>query len=116
MDIQLKILMFSEEKKDWVRWSRSFMANAKMRGYKEILTGKETALTQNDLDYWDWLIKNDTEYAELLIRCLTDTCFGIIDNCKITELPDGDAHIAWNSLNTKNEPKAKANFIKKGSL
>ena len=56
--------MFSGEQKDWVRWSRTFMAKAKLRGYKEVLTGKETAPTQNQQDYEDWLIKNNTAYAE----------------------------------------------------
>ena len=112
MDIQLKFSMFSGEQKDWVRWSRTFMAKAKLRGYKEVLTGKETAPTQNEQDYEDWLLKNDTAYAELLISCPTDICFGIIDNCKTAELPDGDAQIAWKSLNEKFEPKTKANLIK----
>ena len=88
------------------------MAKAKLRGYKEILTGKETDPTQNDQDYEDWLIKNDTAYAELLISCPIDTCFGIIDNCKKSELPDGDVHFALNSLIEKFEPKTKTNLIK----
>jgi hypothetical protein len=41
MDMQLKLQGFSGEKKDWERWNVTFLANARLKGYRNLIVGIE---------------------------------------------------------------------------
>ena len=36
----IKVIPFSENKRDWPIWSEKFLARGDVKGYKDILTGK----------------------------------------------------------------------------
>ena len=50
-------------------------------------------------------------YAELLIACEENVCFGIVNSSRSEQLPEGDARLAWSNLVSKFEPNTKANLI-----
>ena len=93
--IQVKISPFSGERKDWERWSTTFLAKARLRGYRGLLVGVEIAPNKGTKDYEVFIQKNDVAFAETLIVCECDTCFGIINSSRSEQLPDGDAKLAW---------------------
>jgi len=41
MDFKIKMTSFSGNQKEWERWSKTFLAKAKLRGYREVLLGYE---------------------------------------------------------------------------
>jgi hypothetical protein len=55
--------------------------------------------------------KNDAAYAELLMSCQADACFGIIDNARSESFPDGDVCLAWEELSAKFEPNTKTALV-----
>ena len=107
----MKTTPFSGEQADWNKWSRTFMAKANIRGFKTILTGKLVVPDEEAEDYDELLRLNDLAYAELMMACQTDACFGIIDNARSNEMPDGDARKAWRDLSEKFEPNTKAALV-----
>jgi hypothetical protein len=50
-------------------------------------------------------------YAEVLIACKFDTCFGIINSSRNELMPDEDARLAWMNLTSIFDPKTKAILI-----
>jgi hypothetical protein len=96
--IQLRISPFSGEKKDWERWSTTFLAKAGLRGYRGILVGTEIVPNKSSKDYEGFIIRNDIANAEVLIACECDTCFGIINSSRGEQMPGGDARLAWINL------------------
>jgi len=111
MDVQVKISPFSGDKKDWERWSVTFLAKSRLRGYRELLVGIEIVPTKGGKDFEAFLIKNDVAYAELLIACECNVCFGIVNSSRSKQLPEGDARLAWMNLTAKFEPTTKGNLI-----
>jgi hypothetical protein len=51
MDVQVKILPFSGQKRDWERWSITFLAKSRLRGYKDVLMGIEIVPTKGGKDF-----------------------------------------------------------------
>jgi hypothetical protein len=43
MDLQIKISSFSGARKDWERWSITFLAKFRLKGYQDLLIGLEIA-------------------------------------------------------------------------
>jgi hypothetical protein len=109
--IQVRIFPFSGEKKDWERWSTTFLAKARLRGYRGLLVGTEIAPNKSSKEYEGFIIRNDIAYAEVLIACECDTCFGIINSSRSEQMPDGDARLAWLNLISKFEHKTKTSLI-----
>ena len=111
----IKIIPFSGEQADWIKWFRTFIARANIRGFKNILTGKVVVPVEMDDDVTaekeETMRLNDLAYAELMMSCQSDACFGIVDNARSTELPDGDAYKAWKDLQAKFEPNTKAALV-----
>jgi gag-polypeptide of LTR copia-type/Zinc knuckle len=111
MDVKLKLSMFSGNAKDWKRWSKTFLAKSKLRGYKDTILGSEES-KKDEPNYQELKTLNDLAHAELLVSCESDLCFAIIENSKSERFPDGDAALAWLNLTEKFEPKTKMNIIK----
>ena len=111
MDIQLKISGFSGEKEDWERWYITFLAKARLRGYRDIFVGIEVATTKGTKGFEEFQAKNDVAYAELLISCESDLCMGIVHVSRTEMMPEGDVGLAWKNLVAKYEPTTKANLI-----
>jgi gag-polypeptide of LTR copia-type len=109
MEMQLKIQGFSGEKKDWERWSITFLAKSRLRGYRELLVGLEIVATKG---YDKFMQKNDFAFAELLISNENDVCLGLVDSSRSELMPEGDARLAWTNLVQKFAPTTKSNLIK----
>jgi gag-polypeptide of LTR copia-type len=112
MEMQLKIQGFSGEKKDWERWSITFLAKSKLRGYRELLVGLEIVPTKGVKGYDKFMQKNDFAFAELLISNKNDVCLGLVDSSRSELMPEGDARLAWTNLVQKFAPTTKSNLIK----
>jgi hypothetical protein len=78
MEMQLKIQGFSWEKKDWERWSITFLAKSRLKGYRELLVGLEVVPTKGAKGYDKFMQKNDFAFAELLISKKNDVCLGLV--------------------------------------
>jgi hypothetical protein len=102
---------FSGQKKDLERWSITFLAKSRLRGYNDVLIGNEIVPTKGGKDFDAFLIKNDVAYAKLLISCEDNLCFELVHSSRSEQLPEGDAHVAWSNLMSNFEPKTKANLI-----
>jgi hypothetical protein len=109
--IQVKITPFSGDKKDWERWSTTFLAKARLRGYRNVIVGAEIQPNKGSKDFEAFMLRNDVAYAEILTACECDVCFGIVNSSRSDILPDGDAKLAWENLDAKFEPKTKASLI-----
>jgi hypothetical protein len=108
---QVRISLFSGENKDWERWSTTFLAKARLRGYRGLFVGTKLASNKSSKEYEGFIIRNDIEYVKVFIACECDTCFGIINSSRNEQTPDGDARLAWLSLTSKFEPNTKASLI-----
>ena len=62
-----------------------FLAKERLRA---MLMGAEIAPMKGSKDYDSFLIKNDIAYAERLIACKCDICFGVV-NSSHSELMQG---------------------------
>ena len=81
------IIPFSGKDKDWNRWSKTFLAIATTRQYKNELVPPD--------NYVSIPMKNDLAYNDLLLSCQEEIIFGIIDEA------DGSAKEAWEGLKNK---------------
>jgi hypothetical protein len=112
MEMQLKIVGFSGLKKDWDRWNVTFLAKARLKGYRNLLVGIDRMPSKGTKGHEDFMTKNDFAFAELLISCECDVCLGLVNISRSEEMPEGDAHIAWTKLVEKFAPTTKYNLIK----
>jgi hypothetical protein len=55
--IQVKITPFSGEKKDWERWSTTFLAKARLRGYRNVIVGAEIPPNKGLKDFEVYMLK-----------------------------------------------------------
>jgi len=82
------------------------LAKAQLNGYKKHLLGKATIPPHDkvldatkDAEEIKNRDLNDMAYANLLLSMEDDTAWNLVNNAKSTELPDGDAALAWTKLN-----------------
>ena len=101
-------------------WLRKFLAKAKVKKYKDVLTGlEEVPVFDEEIDSATKVGKiksiarsaNDTAYNDLLLLCSDEVSFGAVDDTLTSKLPDGDAAKAWNNLVAKFEPKTSALLV-----
>jgi hypothetical protein len=64
--VQVKINPFSGEKKDWERWSTTFLAKARLRDYRNVILGVEIP-PQGIKRFKSYVLRNDIAYAKILI-------------------------------------------------
>ena len=100
MDKAIQILPFDGKQSSWRMWSQQFLARALLKKYKKILIGSikapkasedEDKLSESDVEARE---QNELAYTELLLSCKEVVCFGLIDESKTKDLPDGDAQLA----------------------
>ena len=110
MDFKIKLTNFSGNQKKLERWSKKFLAKARLRGCRQVILGYEM-VDKDGRNFEQVKLKNDLAYAELMICCENDLCFSIVDN-NVTELfPEGDCFLAWKNLVARYEPRTKSNLI-----
>jgi hypothetical protein len=97
----IRIIPFSGKEEDWNRWSKTFMATATVKGYKDVLN-------PIDPDEEATLEDNVLAYNDLILSCQEDISFGIIDESVSETFPDGDARLAWRNLRARFEPNTGA--------
>ena len=76
----IMIILFSGKSEDRNRWSKTFLATATAKGYREVLKPSDPA------------IKADSElnvqvYNDLILSCQEDVTFGIIDESSPPTFP-----------------------------
>ena len=97
----IRIIPFSGKEEDWNRWSKTFLATATAKGYREVLKpADEDADADEDL--------NIQAYNDLILSCQEEISFGIFDESISETFPDGDARVAWKNLCVKFEPNTGA--------
>ena len=118
-DKAIRILTFSGKEEDWRMWSAKFRAKASMRGYLEILDGKIVAPDDSQLEastvteaMKKTAMLNCKAYNELVLSCVDETCFAIIDEAKTSDHKYGDAKLAWDSLCLKFEPDTGTELVR----
>ena len=97
----IRVIPFSGKSEDWNRWSKTFLATATAKGYREVLKPSNPAK------------KADSElnvqmYNDLILSCQEEIIFGIVDESVSKDFPDGDARLAWKNLQDKYEPSTGA--------
>ena len=126
METSIKIITFSGKKSDWPIWEERFLARAKRKGYKDILTGKPEDIPKvgdsmndakkkvknlNELAYADLILSMDAKKATGRIA------FGIVKNSKDEkQYPDGNASKAWAGLMRKYAPNTAPSLMKHHKL
>ena len=109
----IRILTFSGKDEAWPMWSKKFLATGKRRNYKNVLLGKDVPPPEAevlDLSSQEGQLQkkardaNENAYNDLLLACMDDVSFGIVDCSMTDKLPDGDAAKAWAGLVAKFEP------------
>jgi hypothetical protein len=110
----IRTIVWDGKQSSYLIWREKFMANAKRRGYKEVMTGKlkvprsDKVLDEND-DAEAKELKardmNDLGYVDLILS-MSDTegggiALSYIKNTKTEDLPDGDLQRAWEALEKK---------------
>ena len=97
----IRIIPFSGKSEDWNRWSKTFLATATAKGYREVIKPVD-ASQKADSNL------NIQVYNDLILSCQEDITFGLIDESVSTDFPDGDARLAWKNLQDKFEPNTGA--------
>ena len=94
----LKIIPFTGKDEEWHRWSRTFLATATAKGYRDILTPGTTEAVPDST-------RNNQAFSDLILSCQEDVIFGIVNESVSTTFPGGDAKMAWDNLYERFEPK-----------
>ena len=112
-DKAFKSITFSGKKEDYMMWSAKFLSYAQVKGFKKVLMGTESPPASNylspDADQKRISKANDVAYSMLNIAVKDDVSFGAIYTATTDELPDGDAHKAWENLKQIFKPVSNAN-------
>ena len=101
----IQVIPFTGKTEEWAVWSEKFLARAKKKGYKEILTGKteipaltDAAGTAVTLTPTGIKIRelNEEAYIDLVLSINGDTeigrvAFQMVKGSKSVSLPDGDS-------------------------
>ena len=105
-----RVPVFKGTKKDWVQWSEVFLARAKRRGYKELLTNSENLIPKSgfDLSEEEKRIQelNEVGYGDLILAMGMDkaggkVAFNLVKKTKTTDYKDGNINVAWKNLTNK---------------
>ena len=108
----LRVIPFDGKAANWRMWSIKFSARAHGRGYLDVLKGTTTVPPHSQVltdSATDKVLKaardaNLLMYQDIICSCDDPVSFGIVDEAKTEELPDGDANLAWRNLKKKYEP------------
>jgi hypothetical protein len=110
--VTTRIPVFKGNPEQWREWKTKFAARAQEEGYKKVLYGQETVpkseqVLDSKKDEEALLIKardrNDAAYSALATACF-GTAFACVETAVTSDLPDGDAALAWKNLMDVFEP------------
>ncbi len=115
----IRIISFDGSADSWADWEVKFLARAQRKEFSGILKGTvvapPAARVLVDTVAADVILKksrdsNNYAYEELLLSITTNTdegrvAFHIVTGSKNTNLPEGDAALAWKRLHDKYAPK-----------
>ena len=118
----IRVIPFSGKATEWPVWSEKFLARARRKSYKGVLTGKDqlpatvaddgypvpisTEMTEKAKEVNE---KNEEAYEDLILSISGETemgrvVFQMVKGSKTKDFPDGDCCVAWKRLNEKFEP------------
>ena len=120
----IRVLDFDGKASNWEGWSEKFLARAKRKGYKELLTGKKNVPTKEDLDD-DKVDAEITKLGELNEEAFEDIilsidhskkagkiAFSLVKNCRNSAYPEGNCKLAWDRMVAKYAPKTAPSLLK----
>jgi len=116
----VQIVPFSEKQSDWRKWSLKFLANASVRGYRDILLGKVVVLddsvvindtTEEGREQVVLREKNRKAYNALILSCNDEVSLGAIELALMNEFTEGSAKKAWENLLEIFQPKTMSNKV-----
>ena len=55
---------------------------------------------------------NEKAYNELVLSCIDETSFSIVDGAKTSQIEGGDAKLAWNELKLRFEPDTGTELVR----
>jgi len=109
----IRIIAFNGKATNWPIWSGKFLARSQRKGYKGILQGTEKRPTETGakLTKKQYDTLNELAYEDLILSIDGNTdagrvAFGVINNARSTEYPEGDAMLAWKRLVSKYQSKS----------
>ena len=114
----IRIIAFLGKQEDWQKWKQQFTAVATRRGYWAILYGDEVPPAENivldlaaDANQIQVRNSNTQAYGDLVLACMDDVSFEIIDGLTTDELPSRDAGLAFCQLGNYWEPNTRSTLI-----
>jgi hypothetical protein len=112
MDLINKTTEFSGKYEDWNMWLKTFLSKARLRGYKDLITGTHPQPNpSNPMAKKEYQVLNKLGYVELMLSCQEEVCFNLIDEAKSETYPNGDVFLAWKSLQEGFEPKTSSSLV-----
>ena len=103
-------LSFTGKLEDWDTFKAKFIPRAAAKGYMKALLSNngvpEESKTTLTADEKENQTMNFKAYSALTMAC-KGAAFGVVVGAKTSELPTGDASLAWKKLNDKYQPKTK---------
>jgi hypothetical protein len=112
MDLINKTTEFSGNYEDWNRWLKTFLSKARLIGYKDMHTGTHPQPNPSKpMAKKEYQVLNRLGYAELMLSCKEVVCFNLIDAVKSETYPNGDAILAWKSLQERFDPKTSSSLV-----
>ena len=104
----IRVLQFNYPETPWKKWSHKFLAQGAVLGYKNLLCGvDDPSLTDEER-----ADLNKKAYNNLILACVDDVSFNIIDTSTSTKYPRGDERLGWTRLQKKFEPDDGQSIIK----
>jgi hypothetical protein len=98
----IRVVPFSRKQKDYRMWLRKFLATSTMKGYRDVPLGKtevpklllDLSTKEGKLESLS-VIANERGYINLLLLLSDEVCFGIIDDARTENIPDGCLRTGW---------------------
>jgi hypothetical protein len=110
-----KTIPFSGKKEDYMIWAARFLSYAQLKQCKGVLTGSvkvpkatDTLDPAKDADLIKARKANDLAYNMLSLAVSDPVSFGAVYNGITSELPDGNARLAWSNLEAIFKPTSNA--------
>ena len=105
---EIRIVSFSGNMDDCPKWSKKFMAAAKVKKFANIIDRSMTVSSFSEIMQTKDISIRDLGQAAYccLLHCMEDdVSFALVDTARSENLPDGDVVLAWKNLLSRYEPK-----------
>ena len=112
------VINFDDKKRNYQTWAKN-LSVAMLRGYNIVLTETDPKLPKQrkvlkdtDKDLLKLHKADQKTNCKLILACHRDIAFGIVEKLVTKDLLDGDANLAWNSLEKRFDPQTSSNKLK----